>query len=212
MSKPDPPSPPNPTDTAKAQTGTNVSTAVANAFLNNVNQNTPTGSLNYSQSGSYGWTDPTTGATYNIPTFTATQTLSPQEQAIQGQTQASQFNLASMANNQSQRIGSLLSNEMNLSGAPAAGQASSITNIPQAATSFDAGGPIQSQLNLTGAADPNNIQTNYGPGDFSTDRQNVQDALMARINPQLQLQTASARSSSSPIRASATAVTPTTML
>ena len=45
VSKPDPPTPPNPYQTAAAQTGTNVSTGVANAFLNNVNQNTPEGSL-----------------------------------------------------------------------------------------------------------------------------------------------------------------------
>jgi hypothetical protein len=52
--KPDPPTPPNPLDTARAATGTNVSTAVANSFLNNVNQVTPQGALDYSQSGTYG--------------------------------------------------------------------------------------------------------------------------------------------------------------
>ena len=82
MSKPDPPTPPNPIATAAAQTGTNVSTAVANAFLNNVNQNTPDGSLSYDVTGNHAWTDPSTGQTYKIPTFTATQTLSPTGQQL----------------------------------------------------------------------------------------------------------------------------------
>ena len=75
MGKPSAPTPPSVQDTARAATGTNVSTAVANAYLNNVNQTTPNGSLNYNQTGSYNWTDPSTGSSYNIPTFTATQTL-----------------------------------------------------------------------------------------------------------------------------------------
>ena len=82
MSKPDAPTPPNPYQTAAAQTGTNVSTGVANAFLNNINQITPEGSLNYDVTGNYSWTDPSTGQTYNIPRFTSTQTLSPSGQAL----------------------------------------------------------------------------------------------------------------------------------
>jgi hypothetical protein len=183
VGKPDAPTPPNPIATAQAQTGTNVSTAVANAFLNNTGQINPDGSLRYDVTGNYGWTDPTTGSTYNIPTFTATQSLSPQGEAIKQQTLGAQMNMAGMANAQSGRISGLLSNEMDLSGAPSAGSASGITNVPGAATSFNAGGPIQTSLGDAGA-----ITRSYGAGDFSTDRQNVQDALMARINPQLNIQ------------------------
>jgi len=181
MGKPDPPQAPDPIRTASAATGTNVSTAVANAFLNNTNQVTPDGSLDYNATGSYSWTDPTTGSTYNIPRFTATQTLSPQGQAIKGQTDAARYNLAGMANSQSSRLGGLLGHEMDVSGAPAAGDASSITGIPDAQTTFDQGGPIQSQLGPAG-----DITKTYGPADnFSADRQRVEDALMARMNPQL---------------------------
>jgi hypothetical protein len=184
MGKPDAPTPPNPTDTARAATGTNVSTAVANAFLGNINQDTPNGSLRYNQTNTYSWTDPTTGSTYNIPQFTATQTLSPQGQAIQSQTQAAQYNLAGMANAQSGKIAGLLSNSMDLSGAPSAGDASSIGSLPAAATSYDPGGPIQSSIGPVG-----DITQSYGGGDdYSADRQKVQDALMARMNPQLQIQ------------------------
>jgi hypothetical protein len=183
MGKPDAPTPPNPIATGAAQTGTNVSTAIANAFLNNTGQVTPDGSLRYDVTGNYGWTDPSSGNTYQIPTFTSTQSLSPQGEAIKQQTLGAQMNMAGMANAQSGRISGLLSNEMNLSGAPSAGSASSITGLPGAATSFNAGGPIQTSLGDAGA-----ITRSYGAGDFSTDRQNVQDALMARINPQLDIQ------------------------
>ena len=57
----DSPDPPNPIATAGAQTGTNVSTAVANANLGNVNQVTPQGNLTYATTGNFDWTDPTTG-------------------------------------------------------------------------------------------------------------------------------------------------------
>jgi hypothetical protein len=187
MGKPSAPTPPSVQDTARAATGTNVSTAVANAYLNNVNQVTPTGSLNYNPTGSYNWTDPSTGSSYTIPTFTATQTLTPQEQAIQGQTEAAKYNLAGMANTQSANISSLLSQPMNFAGAPSGGNAQNILNVPTAATGFDPGGPIQSNINLTGAADPNNIQQSYGTDPtFST--QAVQQSLMAQMQPQLDIQ------------------------
>lgn len=97
----DAPDPPDPKETSAASTATNVGTAVANAFLGNVNQNTPDGSLSYDQTGSYTWNDPYTGKSYEIPRFTATQTLSPQQQAIKDQTNAAQQNLAGLANQQS---------------------------------------------------------------------------------------------------------------
>jgi hypothetical protein len=180
----DAPAVPNPFQTAAAATGTNVATAVANSYLSHVNQNTPTGSLNYNQSGSYGWTDPTTGQTYSIPTFTATQTLTPQQQAIQGQNEAAQYNLAGMANAQSGKVASLLSTGINYAGAPAAGNAQNLYNLPKAATTYDTGGPIQNSI-----GDVGNITQSYGPADnFSADRQRVEDSLMARMNPQLQIQ------------------------
>lgn len=92
------PSAPNPQETASASTGTNVGTAIANAMMGNVNQVTPDGSLTYSQSGTHSWSDPYTGQTYDIPTFTATQTLSPEQQAIRQQAMAAQGNLAGIAN------------------------------------------------------------------------------------------------------------------
>jgi isocitrate lyase len=127
MGKPSAPTPPDPRQTASASESTNVGTGVANAFLNNVNQVTPYGSLNYNQTGNYNWNDPYTGNTYNIPQFTATQTLTPQQTATLGQTEGAQYNLANLANTQSGRLGSLLSTNLDLSSAPAAGTAADLT-------------------------------------------------------------------------------------
>ena len=175
MGKPDAPTPPNPYATAAAQTGTNVATGVANAFLNNVNQNTPQGSVNYSPTGSYGWTDPSTGQTYQIPTFTSTQSYSPGEQNLYNTSLQSRQQLANMGLSQAQRASGILSTPFDPStGGPAAGNAQGIYNVGKAATSYDAGGPIT---------------TSYGPSDnFSADRQRVEDSLMARMNPQLAIE------------------------
>lgn len=101
MSKPSAPTPPDPVATAAAQTGTNVSTAIANAALKNVNQVTPYGNLNYDQTGSKSIYDPSTGHSYDVPMYTATQTLSPAEQQIFNQGEAAKGNLADTANSAS---------------------------------------------------------------------------------------------------------------
>lgn len=101
MGKPDAPEPPDPRETSVASTSTNVGTAIANAWLGNVNQVTPDGTLTYDQTGSYEWLDPYTNKTYDVPTFTATQTYSPEQQAINEQNRAAQLNLSTLANEQS---------------------------------------------------------------------------------------------------------------
>ncbi len=99
-----------------------------------------------------GWTS-TKG--YYVPTYTATQTLSPEQQAIFDQTQAAQLNLGTLANTQSAKLNDLLGQNFNpLATAPAAGTAPT-------------------------------LQTDYLTGDVSADRQRVEDALFARLNTSL---------------------------
>jgi len=179
--KASPPPAPNPQDTARASTSTNVATSIANAMLNNTNQITPEGSLSYNQTGNYNWYDPYTNLNVNIPTFTASQVRSPQAQAIEDQNQAAKMNLAGMANVQSGRLSNLLANDMNLGGAPGAGDPSLITGVGKAATTF---GDVGTQQRTFG--DAGDITRSYGPADdFSADRGRVEEALMGRINPQL---------------------------
>lgn len=101
MCAPKAPTPPDPKQTAAAQTGTNISTAIAESVLNRTNQVTPYGSLNYDQTGTYSYTDPTTGQSYDLPQYTATQTLSPEQQGIFDASTSAQTNLAQTADERS---------------------------------------------------------------------------------------------------------------
>ena len=111
MSKPKP-TPPK--ETSAAQTGTSVSTSIANAFLTNQNEYTPDGSKTFEQTSSYTFTDPYTNETYTIPRFTMTQTLSPEQQAIKGQQDAASLNLATLGNNLSGQLGQQLTGNFSI--------------------------------------------------------------------------------------------------
>lgn len=105
MGKPEAPTPPDPKDTASAATGTNIGTAIANNAMGMVNQTTPFGSLNYEQTGTYAYTDPYTGQTYDLPQYSATTSLSPEQQNILNQQYAAKGNLASAAAAESANLG-----------------------------------------------------------------------------------------------------------
>lgn len=191
------PKAPDPNKTAAAQTATNIGTAVSNAWLGNVNQVTPDGTLKYDQTGTYKYTDPLTGKSTDIPTFTATQTLSPAQQAIKTQSDAAQLNLAKLGNQQSDRLGNLLSTPFSLSGAPAAADPSKLTTPNY--QSYGAGPQLQKSVGDTGQitqniANAGNIQTAIGNAgkitksygtDYASNVQDVQNALMSRLQPQI---------------------------
>lgn len=187
-SPPPPPAPPPPKETAAAQTSTNIGTAIAQQALNNVNQVTPGGSLTYSQSGSHTYTDPGTYQTHVIPTYTATQTLSPENQRIQNKTEEAQLNFSTLAADQSARLKGLLGRPVDASTLPESGDADAIrqTNLQRVGQ-----GPVlQTELGDVGdvqrhIADAGPITRTYGT-DFSKDRQRVEDALMARMSPRLE--------------------------
>ena len=123
MGKKSGPDAPDPKETAAAQTATNVSTAIANSFLNNHNQVTPYGNLNYDVTGKYKWTDPVSGNKYTIPRLTVTQSLTPDGQVIQDNTIDTQKNLSGTASVASNRLQDMMGRQINLSQAPAAGAA-----------------------------------------------------------------------------------------
>lgn len=113
MGKSKPPAPPDPQQTAAAQTGTNIGTAIANNTMGMVNQVTPDGSLTYSQSGTYRYTDPYTGQSYDLPQYTATTSLSGMGQQIKDQTDQTQLNLAQTGAQQSGFLRDYLGNVWN---------------------------------------------------------------------------------------------------
>ena len=176
MGKSSAPQPTNPMVTAAASTATNVGTAVANAHLGNVNQVTPDGSLTYSQTGTYDWRDPLSGAVYKLPQFTATQTLSEQQQYIQDQNRQAQGNLANIANDRSAFLKDYLGNPIDTSGAPG------LISNPGLKTEIGGGYDTNFSRDIGGNFSNNvNLATSYaGADDFSADRQRVEDALWQR--------------------------------
>lgn len=100
------PKAPDPAKTAAAQTESNKATAVAQYGLNATNQITPYGNLNYTQNGT--WSDGT-------PRFTATQTLSPEQQQLYQQQTQLGGKLNNLAIGQTDRLSGLLSSPVNLS-------------------------------------------------------------------------------------------------
>ncbi len=81
------PKQPSASSVASAQTGSNVSTALAQTLMNQTNQVTPYGSLTYGQTGTNSFTDPSTGQKTTIPQYTATTKLTPEQMGLLGQEQ-----------------------------------------------------------------------------------------------------------------------------
>jgi hypothetical protein len=146
VSAPKYPTPPDPATTAAAQTGSNIQTAEANQTLNSTNQVTPYGTLTYSKTGGdfisdpkgqtwymsptgdYTQTAPTDMSGYQklsgyyVPQYTATTTLSPDQQKLLDQ----QNEFGQLSNqigiDQTKKIGDLLSSPLDLNDATAQNQ------------------------------------------------------------------------------------------
>lgn len=111
---PSPPPAPDPVATANAQQNLNLNTATQQQLLNMTNQVTPDGSLTYTQSGTNTFTG-ADGKTYSVPQFTATQTLSPEAQAIFDLNNKSKNNLATAGVTASNKINDILGSNVDLS-------------------------------------------------------------------------------------------------
>lgn len=104
-------SPPEPTDpfkTASAQTATNIGTAIANSYLNNISKIGPDGRVNYTIDGTTKWTDPNTGKSFDIPQWLQTTTLSKPQQRMHDINDRTKINLAQLGQSQSQKLQALL--------------------------------------------------------------------------------------------------------
>lgn len=105
---------PNPAYVSQQQTQSNVNTAVANAYLNRVNQYGPDGSKTYAVTGNQD-----VGGT-NVPIWSETTTLSPEQQKIYNSQQALTQGTSDLANQYVSRIGDATSQPYNYDGlAPA---------------------------------------------------------------------------------------------
>jgi hypothetical protein len=102
-SSPPPPTPPQ--ETSAAQTGANISTAIANNMMQNANLIGADGSTQTTnQTGTYTFKDPYTGISYDIPTFTRTEALSPIRQQTLTQNNQANLNLATLGANTSEQL------------------------------------------------------------------------------------------------------------
>lgn len=147
-SGPSTPAAPDPVATAAAQTVSNKETATAQAQLNNMNQVTPYGTLTYTKTNAgpqYNDTayqqaltayqasqaNPTTKGTTTapklsdyalnssgVPTYTATTTLSPEEQQLYNLNTSGQIGTAQLGNDQLSRISNAVSTPYSYSGLP----------------------------------------------------------------------------------------------
>jgi hypothetical protein len=163
-SKPPPPTPPK--ETSQAQTGANISTAIANNFMSNANLIGADGSTQTTnQTGTYRFTDPYTNQSYDIPTFTRTESLSPVRQQTLEQSNQANLNLATLGANTSRDL---------------------IGNMQKQLTAADLGprpelGQLRTDLNQAGLP---GLRSSYDT-EFTSDRQRTEDALFSRINPKL---------------------------
>lgn len=116
MGKASAPQPPDPVATSKAQTDSNVNTAIANATLGNVNQRTPGGSLTYNQIGT------TTIDGREVPRWEAITELSPEQQRLYAAQLGVSQNTADLANQYAGRIAQNTAQPFSFEGMPDAPQ------------------------------------------------------------------------------------------
>jgi hypothetical protein len=113
-STPSAPQPANPQNVAHDQSVANVNTAVAQAYLNNVNQVTPYGTLKYT---------PGPGTTVDgigVPTFTASQELTPAGQKLLDTQMSINQGTSDLANQYVSRIADATAKPYSYDGLPAA--------------------------------------------------------------------------------------------
>lgn len=167
MGKSSGPRPPSPKALAASQMATNITTGTANNLMGMVNQYGPGGqSLTYQQTGTQSVTDPVTGKTFEVPQYSATYRGGEYTGLTAIDRNKADFNLARAASQLSENARPMLS------------QPFSTARLPDRMTA-----PDRVYLAETfGDAGP--ITKTYGT-DFSADRQRVEDALMQRMQPQI---------------------------
>jgi len=98
MGKGKAPKPPNMSKLADQQTSTNIGTSIVERMMNmGGGIETPDGSVNYSQSGTYDYVDPVSGKKFSIPLMKTTSSLSAAQQAIKDRGDAAKLTAADTA-------------------------------------------------------------------------------------------------------------------
>lgn len=164
------PSPPDANATAQTQTMYNQAAAGQNQLLNEVNQNTPYGSLDYSASMS----------PLGIPITTASQNLSPQQQQLLDQYQGTQGQLGSEASSLAGNTAGMYSSAPDFTSAssPLVQQQMAAFNSYMAPTYAMQQSNLNSQLQNQGIGQGSEAWTNAQRGQAQSQDQAAQSALM----------------------------------
>lgn len=151
------PAAPSATETANAQTASNRDSAIAGALINNVDQNTPFGSVKYTQDGYTTYTD-SSGQTVQVPKIVSTQTLSPEQQALYGKQSQASSNLGDLAVSQTSLLSDTLGKPIDTSTLPANADMS-LLNKDYSADRARVSGDIMSRVNEDYARDDAALET-----------------------------------------------------
>ncbi len=160
-----PPPAPDPAATAAAQGQMNKETAIANAELGMINQNTPYGKLTYTQRGT---------SAAGTPQYESNVELSPEQQQLLSLSQQGDLGTAQLGLDQLGRIGNAVSTPFSYAGLPSYGEAD------QNAASSKAEEALMSRLNPQFARDEEATRTrliNQGIGQGSQAYQREMESL-----------------------------------
>lgn len=127
-SAPSPPPAPDPAKTAAAQAAANKEAAISQAQINMINQQTPFGSLEYTQRGT---------APDGTPQYTATQTLSPEQQQMLDLTNQAGIKFGQTANQQLGAVSERLAQPLDFSSLGPAPEVNEETRQATAQAMFD---------------------------------------------------------------------------
>lgn len=161
----------NAQQTAQQQTQSNVQTGVANSILNNTNQVTPYGNLTYAQTGT------TNVGGNDVPSYTATQTLSPEQQSMLQRQNNLSIKALDTADPVLGNIYNTIQKPLSFSGAPSVSESGLFGQLPQKAVDAASGLGYQGPSNVDQAnTDAYNALTSRSNIDLgrARDAQNVQ--------------------------------------
>ena len=186
MNTPEAPAAPDPVATANAQTNSNVNTAIANTIMGNANETSNLGSVKYNQIGSQQIKD-ASGNMIDVPQYERITSLSPEQQHLYDQQTQLGSSMNDLAQSQVGRLSDTLGKPLSLDGLPAAANSA---QRPDLATSYANGGSIQQNVQLdkasTDFADVGGPQRSLGDTNYSYDAARASDALMNRMQPQIE--------------------------
>ena len=180
--KSDPPPPPNPTEVAGAQTGQNVATSIANTMMGQVNQVGPDGSLTYDQTGSFQFTDPSTGRVYTLPRFTATTTLSDDAQQLRDLNNQVDTSLATLGRDAADRAGAIIGEEFDIDGVTPRADRTGLGPV-EYGSGPNAPSLMGDARSLPTLADRAGLETDY-QNDFGAQRDQITQGLFDQLNEQ----------------------------